>query len=107
MSNYKQTDIAGEAWTRAKRVVIDNTLNQTPVIEFIEEKVISIDSEMIHKDTMNLVEPFSNPLQEFNVVNPTTGEAVRTATYAEVYELLHSLYLHLAIRRDAKIVEQD
>lgn len=102
MSNYKQSPVTGESWQRAVRVVIENPVDGTPAISFIEEQVINLPGEKITRPAGNVAEPFmpENYLEQFNVINPETGEVIRTATYQEVYVVLHSLYLHVAAKRD-------
>jgi len=103
MSNYQQTTVAGEAWTRASRVVIDNPLIEVPTINFVEQRVVALgNGQTIEQPAGNIVEHF-HPLNqdtEFSLRHPETGDVIGTATYAQVHVLLHSLYYALAERRD-------
>lgn len=101
MSNYKQSEITGESWQRAARVVIENPRNGVPAITFIEEKVI-VNGEEIIVPAGSVSEPFlpENYLEEFPLYHPETGEIVGSATYQDVYVILHNLYLHVAAKRD-------
>lgn len=102
MSNYKSTQVSGESWVRSSKVLIDNPFQVTPMITFYEEKIISMgESEFAQKPLGSLHEVMTNPLQEYPLINPETGEDTgQTNSYYNLYIALHSLYLHLANRRD-------
>lgn len=100
MSNYKEQTISGSAWQRANLVQIHNTLNATPTIVFYEEEAVMLPSGVVTKHVGQLTEIFSDPLKEFNLVHPETGDVLGTATYQQIYLILHSLYMHLAYIRD-------
>jgi hypothetical protein len=104
MSNYKQTTVSGDSWVRASRILIDNPLNQPAQIRFVEDTVINLaDTSITQSANSVLSEIFSDSTKdtEFNVINPSTGDVVATATYKDVYAMLHSLYIHLATKRDS------
>lgn len=107
MSNYQQTSITGESWIRAVRVVLENPLIGTPAATFVEERAINLGSETLVRPHGNLVEPFiasgdgANLTETFDLLNPDTGAVIGSATYQEVYAMLHSLYYHVAAKRDA------
>ena len=103
-SNYKQTSIVGDSWIRARRVVVENPYQGRPTISFVEEKVINLPGNTPLtfltgglKETLTTV----NATQEFNLVNPITGDVIGVATLQDVQVMLHSLYYHLAAVRDA------
>ena len=73
MSNYKSTEILGESWQRASRVVIENPYQLTPMIHFVEEKIFEADGEVISKPIGSIYETMSDPLKEFPLINPATG----------------------------------
>lgn len=103
MSNYKQSTVTGESWVRAKRAVIENNLGGTPAVTFIEEQVISTAQGIAPiKEVGCVCEPFdaTNALEEFPLYHPETGVLVGSATYQDVYVMLHNLYLHVAAKRD-------
>ena len=108
MSNYQQTSITGESWIRAIRVVLENPLIGTPAATFVEERAINLGSETITRPHGNLVEPFitsgdsANITEQFNLLNPETGAVIGSATYQDVYVILHSLYYHAVSKRDAE-----
>lgn len=105
MSNYKQSAVTGESWVRAVRVVLENPLGGGAAATFIEETVVSTPAGNIMQAAGNVVEPFTvdNAAEAFDVLNPETGEVVGSATYQDVYALLHSLYYHVAAKRDAAV----
>lgn len=99
--NYQQTTVTGEAWTRAARVVIENPLDATPSVNFVEERVINLPDQQVKTPTANVVEPFADPTEAFDLLDPETGAVIGSATYQDVYVMLHALYLHCAAKRDA------
>jgi len=100
--NYKQTTVSGDSWVRATRVVIENQLDGIPSINFVEEQVVNIGAEQIKRLVSNVCTSMTDQTATFPLVNPATGLATgTTASYGEIYVLLHSLYLDLAAKRDA------
>lgn len=103
MSNYKQSTVTGDSWVRATRVVIENGIGGTPAVSFIEEQVINLPGEVITRSAGNIAEPFTveNAAEAFDLLHPETGAVIGSATYQDVYVMLHSLYMHVATKRDA------
>lgn len=99
MPNYSETTIDGTSWLRASRILIKNGKNTTPSIHIVEEKVISVEGKELLIPSSELHEQF-DPVKTFNLLNSSTGEVVGTATYQDVYEMLYSVYIHLATLRD-------
>lgn len=90
-------------YTRAKQVVIDNTLNQPPRLQFIEERVQRENGlDVSLGNVSNLHEKLTpeNAATQFNLINPTTGDVIGTAQYQDLQVMLYSLYFHLATERD-------
>jgi len=86
-TNYKESAVAGQKWTRAIRVQIDNPLNGQPSIMFVEEEAINFGDSTITNLSGNLHAQFdsSNPL------------------HVEIYTKLDQLYTLLREVRDAAI----
>lgn len=107
MSNYKQTSVVGESWVRASRVLIENPLGAPSVIRFVEDTVLNLQdgSNVTTAASSVVMESLKddNKTESFNLLNPATGEVTGTSTYEEVYAMLHSLYMHLANKRDANL----
>ena len=104
MPNYKQSSVtAGEAWTRAYQVVIENRLDQIPVIVFNEEIVVNTGTTKVSKHVSSVSESFQDPTKTFELIHPETGENLGTASYQQLYVFLSSLYLHVAQNRDINI----
>jgi len=105
MTNYKQASVTGESWVRAVRVVLENPLGGGAAATFIEESVVSTPAGTVMQAAGNVVEPFTaeNAAESFDLLNPETGEVAGSATYQDVYAMLHSLYYHVAAKRDAAV----
>lgn len=100
MANYKQTDIAGEKWTRCGSITISNTHNSTPAIRYDEEVVINIgESQPIYRQAGIIQQQF-DPAKVIPLINPETGESIGTMTFADVYVALYSAYMSAAADRD-------
>lgn len=106
MADYKQTTVAGTSYVRAFSVQANNPLTGTKAISFMEEKVINLGDEQITRPQGGIQEPLmtENMLEEFQLVNPVDGTPIgQTMTYQQVYLALHSLYLHVATKRDVAV----
>lgn len=111
MANYRETSLAGVSWIRCRNITITNPLASTkepgsdklaiPTAYFQEEKVISIDGIRNTLDVGSCFKQF-NPASTIPIINPDTGMPTgNTATHAELYVILYSLYLQTAQERDA------
>ena len=106
MPDYKETTVAGTAYTRAHQVVIANPSVGTKAVSFYEEQVINLENEQIIRQQGGVQEPFTadNANEEFALVNPVDGTPIgMTMEYKDVHVALHSLYYHVAAKRDASV----
>ena len=106
MPDYKETTVAGTAYTRAHQVVIANPSVGTKAVSFYEEQVINLADEQIIRQQGGVQEPFTadNANEEFALVNPIDGTPLGlTMEYKDVHVALHSLYYHVASKRDAAV----
>lgn len=103
MPNYKETTISGSSYIRAHRVIINNPYQGIPTISFQEEEVLNVNGQVIQQQKESVNESLTDPSASFPLVDPTTGDSLGEATYGQIYVLLHSLYLHLAAKRDAAV----
>lgn len=102
MANYREQSLSGQKWVRSNSVHISNPYQGVPVLRFGEEEITTLsDGKTVNAPMQGLVEPFSDPAKTFPLINPVTGESLgATASYQDVYVLLHSLYIALATARD-------
>ena len=108
MPDYKETTVAGTAYTRANQVVIANPSVGTKAISFYEEQVINLVDEQIIRQQGGVQEPFTadNASEEFALINPVDGTPLGlTMEYKDVHVAMHSLYYHVAAKRDAAVAE--
>ncbi len=104
MADYKQTTLAGTAYTRSHAITVANPRTGVKAINFFEEQVVNLGDKELLIPQGGFQEAFTdeNADTEFPLLNPQTSEPLgATATYAQLYVTLHSLYLHIAKRRDA------
>ena len=104
--NYKQTDLAGTSWVRCRTVTINNPLSDAvPIAYFQEEKVVSVGGVNLKVDVGSCAKAF-DPAATIALLDPATGEPTgETATHAELYSILFSLYMQTALERDASLVQ--
>lgn len=103
MSNYQQTDLSGTAYTRSNSVNIANPLNGVKAISFMEEQVVNLGDEQLIRPQGGIQEPFTpeNIKEAFELLNPLTSQPIgQKMTYEQLYVAIHSLYFHVAKKRD-------
>lgn len=104
MPNYRESSVAGQKWTRAVRFVGENPVGGTPAVTFLEEEAVSFgEDQVVTRSLGGIVETFvpANYAEQFDLLDPASGEVVGSMTYVQVYAAMHSLYMHLATKRDA------
>lgn len=107
MPKYNQTDVTGESWVRANRITCINEYGNNPSIFYHEEELFNFSDGKVVKNQYNSINPVSeiftsnNANTIFELINPETELPTgNTATYQDLYVLIHSLYFHLAKARD-------
>lgn len=104
MPLYKHTDFTGSAYTRANRVICENPIAGNPSVSFHEQRVVTaagsgetlVQNIGDFRAEMNM----ANLDTEFTLVDANGDPTGATMTYAQVYGVLQSLYMHLAQQRD-------
>lgn len=106
MANYKESSIGGTTWVRSSDISIKNEFDGIPSILFKEEMIYSINNNLVKSSYQTPSAPgglsasFTNPNQQFLLLNPDTGDEIGVAKLADFRVMLHSLYIHLAKKRD-------
>lgn len=107
MPKYNETSVTGESWIRSNKIICTNEYEQPPTIYYQEEELFNFSDGKVVKQlygTLNpVVETFTpaNANTSFAVIDPETELPTgNTATYQDLYVLVHSLYFHLAAIRD-------
>ena len=107
MSKYKEENLTGQKWVRSNRVTVLNPYDGAPVITFSEEEVALLsDGRSVNTPVGNLQKTFDDPIGSFDLLNPVDGSVIGSATYQDVYVILHSLYIWLAQERDSVLAAQ-
>lgn len=112
MANYKEQIVTGEVsvYTRCIRghfynkSLVDN--NAISAISFDEEIVTKLPTGNTFVEPVSnsqLLQPFGDGTETFNLLNPYTDEIIGTKNFKDVYDLLYSLYRHVANKRDEAI----
>jgi hypothetical protein len=102
MSDYKETSTTGKTWQRCYSVNISNHLNQPARAVFFEEAAAQFGVNTIVTPIGNCQTEFDPVVGQIELRDPTTGTLTgQTATHAELYAILYSLYMQAAEARDA------
>lgn len=111
MTHYKEQNVTGSAYIRAREVAIDNPLDGPKYVRFVEERVVNLggDDRVTSRvpGIVGLVETFTqeNAATAFPLMDQNGDPTGGMATYSEVYLALSSLYYHLARQRDQQAAE--
>lgn len=109
MANYNELDVNSTSYQRAKSIHVTNEYGKDPYVSFSEELVVELPgNEAAHKELGVVGEGFTatNKDEVVTLVDPVTGNpSAETITYAEIYNALRSLYLHLANKRDQSLAQ--
>lgn len=107
MPNYDKTNVNGETWIRANKIVLLNDYGESPSITYIEEELFNFtDGTFVKKQYNPLYPVYKSLTQEnsntvFDIVDSETKQnSGKSMTYKELYDSLYSLYFHLAKERD-------
>lgn len=98
-SLYKSDEQVAQTWVRAAHISIDNPIDGAPSATFLEERAISTGGSTATQRLGSIVELFAAD-EAFDLLHPETGAVIGSATYNELRVLLHSLYFHVAQKRD-------
>jgi hypothetical protein len=82
-------------YRRAKRIIIDNPKDGTPIVGFELEWATDIDGKPVFIDAGSLSEAMSDPTTYLEIINPITDTKIMDANYGFVQAVLYSLYMKL------------
>lgn len=101
MSNYNQTEIAGNSWQRCHTVQIANPISGLKSITFQEEIVYNIGGPQPLSTYCGNCGTYFDPEKTFEVLNTETGLGTGVyMTHYDLYKAIYSLYMHTAKLRD-------
>lgn len=99
---YQEQTATGTTWVRCKSLTIDNSLTSAPTANFQETRVTEVNGKFSEQYVSGLVKAFDPVNGVIPLRNPETGELIgTTATHADLYVILYSLYMQTALARDA------
>ena len=108
MARYKETtrqEVKNiSEYVRSSEIHLSNPLGKDPKITFSEEAVTEVNSQPVNRSYLGSLEKeltTANQNTPFDVLNPINDQVTGKSNYKEVYNLLYSLYFHLAAERDA------
>lgn len=102
MANYKQTNVSGDSYQRAYRVVVENQLNSVPSITFYEEEVLSLSGgRQLKNNVAGCLAQFQHGAT-FDLINPLDDTPLGAqGSHDQLQVLLYSLYKSLRAKADA------
>jgi ligand-binding sensor domain-containing protein len=104
MNNYVPTAASGTAYTRAKRLVMDNPLNGTQTVSVYEELVVQLNGDTVQQDKAGFTVQINDTSKTVALLDPETGAPTgQTMTYVQVYAAMYSAYIAWASMRDAGV----
>lgn len=94
---YDRSDVAGEEWLRARRVIFENPAEGSLSVRFAEERAVALANGNIMTEQLGILEASRSEDQldeAFELLDPATGEGSGSfMTYEQLYGALYSLYL--------------
>lgn len=100
--NYKEKSVNGIEWQRCNAITILNSYNTVPLVRFEEETVIQMSESYLTKPVIEPIMVEYNPTKTFEVLNLSDNTPTGvTMSYEDVYKILYSLYIQVALERDA------
>lgn len=102
MANYQESTGDGATWKRCRAIEILNPLNGPKSVIYREEIAARVGEITMPTGITDIMQESVIDLNKtISVRNPETGELTGdTITYGEVYAILYSAYMQLAIIRD-------
>lgn len=98
MPNYLQQNISSaQTYQRANKIIIENPLNDIPMVTYNEEMVYIFDGEVVLKNPCGSIDKILTNLEEtFPIINPINDLPIPTTkNYKDVYVILYSVYRYL------------
>ena len=100
--DYQPATVIGDEWTRTYQIVIDNRLNNAPVVTFFEERALLTDTGATRHWAIGQCHLRYDEASALPILDPLTGEDTgATITLAAFYGLVYSAYRYAAAQRDA------
>lgn len=99
--NYREASMAGTAWQRARLVLLHNPLGGAKGATFQEERALSLDGQQSSLGDVGSYRVDFEADGTIPLLDPATGEPTgETATHAQLYQIVFSLYRQTAAARD-------
>ena len=104
---YKNSEVTGTEYLRARMVEVHNQLGVLPHVAFIEERVTLLPGRTITAVTGTLSQPYSADAV-IDLLDPETQEPLgATMTMGQIMVALYSMYIALAVARDGPAVVEE
>lgn len=96
-TKYQRSDVVGEEWMRAKRVIFENPPEGDFKVRFAEERAVALADGTVMTQQLGTLEdsrPQDQLDEAFELIDPTTGVGTGSfMTFTQLHMALYSLYL--------------
>jgi hypothetical protein len=101
ITKYQRSDVAGEEWKRAARIIFENPPTGDFKVRFAEERAVALADGTVLSKPIGVLEDgrTEDQLDEsFELIDSATGLGSGSfMTYAQLHTALYSLYLKASI----------
>lgn len=106
-SKYTETQVNTAAYQRCKEIRIYNPYGEKPTVQFVEEQLLKRpNGGVIHDEAGTITKPIGDYNETFPVYNPMTQvKTGQTASIAQLYAMIWSVYMNEAVLRDAYLAK--
>lgn len=102
--DYKQAVKETKFWQRCRAVTCLNPVDSPyKTVVFQEELASEVDGVSSSVKDVGSCSTLFSPDGEINLIDPSTGQSTgETVSHLKLYQILHSLYIQVALERDAR-----
>lgn len=105
ISKYQRSDVAGEEWMRAGRIIFENPPSGDFKVRFSEERAVALADGTILTKPVAILEDGRSEAQlgeAFELLDPATGLGTGSfMTYGQLHAALYSMYLEASVNHHA------
>lgn len=102
MIDYNSKTVTGNSWQRTHTITAFNPHGGAPYVVFAEEVIVDMgNGDVVHKPVSDTLLLSYDPALVVPLIDPATGALTgQTFTGAQLFDMLYSLYLSAATKRD-------
>lgn len=106
MADYKESTVSGSEYVRCSEITISNPLGQTPLVQFVFDRVTNLSDKQIMQREGTVSVPF-DPAKVYDLLDPETLDSTgETVSGGALYQALFSAALDAAKGKWPEDVEE-